>query len=71
MGKSYEVFYICFQLAKVFVPGRPFQLNLMLVGEVRSLRKRGALETCFTQVNSLLANIRLGWKGFPGTNEHS
>jgi hypothetical protein len=27
-----------------------------------------AIFTCSTQVLALPANIRLGWKGFPGTN---
>ncbi len=32
----------------VFVPGKPFQLSLMLVREARSLPKGGAPERCFT-----------------------
>jgi len=41
----------------------------MFVGKSKSLPYTGALERCFTRVGSgLTANIRLGWKGFHGTN---
>ncbi len=38
----------------------------MFVGEARSLPWSGAPQRCFTWVG-LPANIRLGWKGLPGT----
>jgi hypothetical protein len=54
----------------VFVPGKPFQPNLMFVGEARSLPKSGASERALHsgRPRPYIANIRLGWKGLPGTN---
>jgi hypothetical protein len=53
----------------VLVPEKPFQPSLKFVGEARSLPYSGAPEKRFTQVAlALPANIRLGWKGLPGTN---
>ncbi len=53
----------------MFVPGRPFQPNLMFVCKVRSLPKTAAPERYFSQeAPALLASIRLGWKCLPGTN---
>jgi len=53
----------------VFVPGKPFQPSLMFVGKARRLPQSGAPERRFTQLGSgLPVNIRLGWKGLPGTN---
>ena len=48
----------------MFVPGKPFQSGLMFVGKPgaypRAEHKKGA--------PAVRANIRLGWKGLPGTN---
>ncbi len=52
----------------MFVPDKPLQPSLMFVGEARNLPYSGALGRCLTQAPSLTANIRLGWKGLPGTN---
>jgi hypothetical protein len=40
--------------ARVFVPGKPFQSNLVFVGKTRSSSKSGASERCFTQVGCSL-----------------
>ncbi len=41
----------------------------MYVGNTGSLPESGTTERCFTQVGSgITCNIRLGWKGLPGTN---
>jgi hypothetical protein len=49
--------------ARVFVPGRPIHPSLMFASKARILFR------CFTREGLvLLANIRLGWKGLPGTN---
>jgi hypothetical protein len=40
--------------ARVFVPGKPFQPSLMIVGEARSLPWSGAPASCFTRVGSSL-----------------
>ncbi len=46
----------------------PFQPSQMFVGEARSLPKSGAPERDLTQVGSVLTqNIKLDWKGLPGT----
>jgi len=47
--------------ARVFVAGRPFQPDLMVVGKANSLPLSGPHKCCFTwPSSSLLANIRLG-----------
>jgi hypothetical protein len=50
----------------VFVPGRPFEPNLMLVGKAGSLLKRVVRKSYFTDVGSSLTCQ--GWKGFPRAN---
>jgi hypothetical protein len=49
-----------------------FHYGLIIVGNDRSSIKSGAHERCCTLIDSgltlKLANIRLGWKGIPGTN---
>jgi hypothetical protein len=53
----------------VFIPVKPFQMNLMYVGKVRSLPLSGAPERDFIGMGaSLPENIKLGWKSSPGTN---
>ncbi len=58
----------------MFVPGKPFQLGLMLVGKARNLPElKGAL---LGKAPTLLTLIRLGWKFLPGAStvayyEHS
>ncbi len=46
----------------MFVPGKPFQLSLMFAG------KAGAYPRVEHLKGALPTNIRLGWKGLPGTN---
>ncbi len=46
----------------VTVLGRPFQPNL------RFMRKTGDFQVLYFRLVALPANIRLGWKGLPGTN---
>jgi hypothetical protein len=48
------------QLASVFVPGKPFYPSLMFVSKAGTFLQ-GRLQASPT-------NIRLGWKGLPGTN---
>ncbi len=53
----------------MFVPGRPFQPSIVMVGKERSLPSCAASETCFTWLStSLSQNIRLVLKGLTGTN---
>jgi hypothetical protein len=55
-GQCYKTFYsrkLCFsQLARAFVPGKPFQPCLMFAGKVRSLPHIVTPERCFTRVGS-------------------
>jgi hypothetical protein len=63
------VIYECSYKARVFVPGKPFQLSLMFVSKIRSLPKverlKGAL---LGWAPALLAKIGLGEKDLPGAN---
>jgi hypothetical protein len=43
------------QLARMFVPGKPFKPSLMFVGKATGLPESGAPETCFTWVGSGLS----------------
>ncbi len=53
----------------MLVPGKSFQPSLMFLGEARSLPESGTPERSLTQVGMALpTNIRLVWKGVPGTN---
>jgi hypothetical protein len=53
----------------VFVLGKHFLLSLMFVGKARSLLLSRKLEDAsLGQAPALHINIRLGWKGLPGTN---
>ncbi len=45
----------------MFVPWQPFQPNLMFADKVWSLSLSGVAQ-------ALLTNIKLGWKGLPGTS---
>jgi hypothetical protein len=45
---------------------KPLQSSLMFLGKARRIPYSRAPERCFTRVGS--ANIKLGWKGLPGTN---
>jgi hypothetical protein len=47
----------------VFVPGKPFQTSLMFAGKVGAYPRVEHLSA-----PALPANIRLGWKGLPGTH---
>ncbi len=73
-ARGYKTFYErnlgMFEISKlVFVYGKPLQPNLMFVAKGKSLPKSIAPERGFTLVGfSLFANIRLSWKGLPGTN---
>jgi hypothetical protein len=51
----------------VFVPGKPFQPSLMFVGEAYDRVER-LKDASLRYDRALLANIRLGWTGLPGTN---
>jgi hypothetical protein len=54
----------------VFVPGNPFQPSLMFTGNAR-VYVSGAPESGAPLYGRFMAsptNIRLGWKGLPGTN---
>ncbi len=64
------MFYECFQKARVFVPGKPFQPSAMFVGKVRSQPWSGALMRgiSLTLSPALPLNIRLEWKGLQVTN---
>jgi hypothetical protein len=61
----------------MFVIGKQFQSSLLFVGKARSLSQSGASEgSSIGQAPFLPTNIRLSWKGLPGTNtlaynEHS
>jgi hypothetical protein len=52
--------------ARVFVPGKPLQPRLMFVGNARAYLSEAPFR-CFT-LGALPTNIRLGWKGLPGTS---
>jgi hypothetical protein len=49
----------------VFVPGKPFQPSLMFAGKAEPTQVKKLLGA---PLLALPANIRLGWKGLPGTN---
>jgi hypothetical protein len=49
----------------MFVSGKPFHLRLIFVGKARVEHLKGALHRW---APALLASIRQGWKGLPGTN---
>ncbi len=72
--QSYKTFFLSvvyeFSLAaRVFVPGRPFQPSIVMVGKERSLPSCAAPETFFTWLSrSLSQNIILVLKGLTGTN---
>ncbi len=48
--------------------GWPFQPSLMIVGKVRNNRVEHLKDATLGQAPALIANVRLGWKGLPGTN---
>ncbi len=55
--------------ARAFVPGKPFQPSLMFAGKAGAYPSEAPLGA--PHKGRLLAsptNIRLGWKGLPGTN---
>ncbi len=67
--KLFTVLIKFFQYARMFVPGRPFQFSLMFVDKARSLINSGVFQVLHSsRLSTFLANIRLGWKGFTGTN---
>ncbi len=53
----------------MFVPGKPFQPNLMFAGKARAYPSEALSGApLYGKLLALPANIRLGWKGLPGTN---
>ncbi len=53
----------------MFVPGKPFQLSLLVVGKTRSLPKSGAFERFFNREGSCFSNTyQTRLKGMPGAN---
>ncbi len=50
----------------MFVPGKPFQPSLIFVGNART--QEWSTDSYYSRVCCGLTNIRLGWKGLPGTN---
>jgi hypothetical protein len=50
----------------VFVPGKPFKPSLMFVGKAGAYLRVEPLRGA--SLTTLLINIRLGWKGLPGTD---
>ncbi len=54
----------------VFVPGKPFQYSLMFSDKIGAYPKGSAFEgaTLKGRLQALPANIRVAWKGLPGTN---
>ncbi len=66
--KKLVIIYKCSYKARVFVPGKPFQPSFTIVSKAGAYQSETAFR-CSLQ-GRLLApiNIRLGWKGLPGTN---
>ncbi len=53
----------------MFVPVKPFQLSLVFVDKARAIPRVEPLKwSLLSQALALPANIRLSWKGLPGTN---
>jgi hypothetical protein len=53
----------------VSVPGKPFQPSLMFAAKAGANPRLENLKIAsHRQVLAITANIRLGWKGLPGTN---
>ncbi len=50
---------------RVFVPGKPFHLTLMIVSKAGANLSGVLLKALLL---ALTTNIRLGWKGLPVTN---
>ncbi len=55
-------------IPKVFVPGMPFQLNIMFAGKTNSLPLSVAPERCFTQLGAGLTRKHRIRIGLTGTN---
>ncbi len=55
--------------ARVFVPGRPFQLSLLFAGKARTYPRVEHLKgVSLVNAAVLHTNNKLGWKGLPRTN---
>jgi len=52
----------------VFVPGKAFQSRLMIVNAGAYPTKASLDDTLQGRLLALPTIVRLGWKGFPGTN---
>jgi hypothetical protein len=57
------------KLARVFVPGRFFQSNVVFAGKVRSLPREEPLNSApFCWAAASITDITQGWKGLQGTH---
>jgi hypothetical protein len=50
----------------MFIPGKLFQPSLMFVSDARAHQSEAPF--MWVKLLTLPTNIRLGWKGLPGTN---